>query len=176
MWQQFVLLIMTCFRSCFNSCGTHLTDNFFTPNLSAKMWYTHSDDILVASVMSCYFSLRSSKIILCTFAIITGVAAHIGRPFCRSSSRLSQPNLNTVVHLATAEYGEVVVSQCVLNINMNFFCFYTFFMKYFITAQIYFFPPSTINTREQKWTSVHTKALHPEYQYFRCLLIAHLLC
>ena len=86
------------------SRGTYLTNHFFIPNSSFKMWYNYSDDIPTASAISRTFSRRYSMAILCTFAINSGIVARFGRPLGGSSSKLSWPNLNWLVHLATVEY------------------------------------------------------------------------
>ena len=95
-----------------NSRGTHLADNFLIPN-------SRSDDVPTASATSHTFSRRSSKTILCTFAIISGVVTHLGKPLHGSSSKLYRP-------LGNSSMSRSTVPHCVLKIGVNLICFNTF--------------------------------------------------
>ena len=55
-----------------------------------------------------HFSQRSTMAILCTFAIV----ARFGRPLRGSSSELSWPNSDSLVHLATVEYEGAEFPVC----------------------------------------------------------------
>ena len=48
-----------------------------------------------------------------------------------SSSKLSQPNLYSLVHLATVEYELSRVPQCILKVGINFLYIHTFLYKIF---------------------------------------------
>ena len=76
---------------------------FFMPSSSVEIWYTLSDHIPTASAISDSFSLWYAKTMFYTFAIISGIVAHLDWPLHGSSSKLFQPDLNLIMHLATVE-------------------------------------------------------------------------
>ena len=93
----------------------------------------------------------------------------------RITSKLSRPNLNSLVHLATVEY-ERAESPCVFWIS---FAFIPFFTKYVITAWISVFPIFTnqyteTTTKSHRYPCPAARALmsHHVFTHKGCVIIA----
>ena len=140
------------------------------------MWYTHTDDIPTASAISRTFGRCSSMTILCIFAI-NSVLVALFSCLVRRSSKLSRPNLNSLVHLATIEY-ERAESPCVLWVDKNFLCFHTFLyevLNHCSNLRFFHFHKSE---RGNKQRVVTTTELQQEHWCATCSLTkdAWLLC
>ena len=89
----------------------------------------------------------------------------------RITSKLSRPNLNSLVHLVTVEYERAESPGVFWKSAWISFAFIPFFMKYLITAQIADFPFSQFSTWKQQQRVATIPVLQQEHWHTTCSLI-----